>query len=128
MCWRAAALPRSGDRNSAAVGRSARCPSAELHGACCAKVRRGRRCGGVVARRSTWRSARMRPPGPVRAGCQGRLSALARKFGNVLPAAWSGGEGQSWLVDAGEEPVEVVAGELPLERRGDLLVVAAEGQ
>jgi hypothetical protein len=45
-----------------------------------------------------------------------------------LPAAWSGGEGQSWLVDAGEEPVEVVAGELPLERRGDLLVVAAEGQ
>jgi hypothetical protein len=32
------------------------------------------------------------------------------------------------VVESLEQPVEVAAGELPLERGGDLLVVAAEGQ
>jgi hypothetical protein len=42
----------------------------------------------------------------------------------------SGGEGRGFVgaVGLGEELVEVVAGELPLEGRGDLFVVASEVQ
>src|SRR3954451_24064490 len=52
------------------------------------------------------------------------LSGPLRKF-----VDGSGGElRRGGLVEAGEEVVQVGAGELPLERLGDLLVVAAEGE
>jgi hypothetical protein len=43
---------------------------------------------------------------------------------------WSCGEGLRWFVggEALEQEIEVGLGELPLERRGDLLVVVLEGQ
>ena len=50
------------------------------------------------------------------------LSALARKFADVFGSGGLGG-GSVELVS---EAVKAGAGELPLERRGDLLVAAAE--
>ena len=52
------------------------------------------------------------------------LSALARKFADVFVLGGFGGS----LVDSLGETVEVGARELPLERGGDLLVAAAEGE
>ena len=56
---------------------------------------------------------------------EGRLSSLARKFAHVWA---SGGEVLGWVrgIELVEDAVEVLAGELPLERLGDLLVAAAE--
>jgi hypothetical protein len=59
------------------------------------------------------------------------LSGLARKFAHVSGSEGSegsGGEGRGLGVGLGEELVEVLAGELPLERRGDLLVAPTEGE
>jgi AraC-like DNA-binding protein len=56
------------------------------------------------------------------------LSGLARKFAHVFGCGGSGGEGCRSGVGLGEELVQVLAGELPLERRGELLVAAAEGE
>jgi hypothetical protein len=55
------------------------------------------------------------------------LSGLARKFAHVSRRG-SGGEGGDSGVGLGEELVEVLAGKLPLEGRGDLLVASAEGE
>jgi hypothetical protein len=51
-----------------------------------------------------------------------RLSAVARKFADVFGLGGLGGG----LVESLGEAVEISAGELPLERLGDLLVAATE--
>jgi hypothetical protein len=56
------------------------------------------------------------------------LSALARKFAHVSRREGSGSERGGLGVGLGQEFVEVLAGEFPLEGRGDLLVASTEGE
>ena len=59
---------------------------------------------------------------PIRYGWSAELSALAHKFAHVFGSGGFGGGADELL----GETVEVGAGELPLERLGDLLVAATE--
>jgi hypothetical protein len=59
---------------------------------------------------------------------QALLSALAWNFGDVWPVITRRGPGLVRGRRALEQEIEVRLRELPLERGGDLLVVALEGQ